>query len=104
MGHETFDILLTGGTIVDGSGNEPYRGDVAILGDQIVATGELNHTAAIQTLDITGKMVSPGFIDVHTHDDNAVLKSPDCIPTPKTGCPHADRPGRPRQNHRPRER
>ncbi|MFY0652857.1 MAG: D-aminoacylase [Cyclobacteriaceae bacterium] len=74
-----FDILLKNGTIIDGSGNEGFPSDVAINGDRIIAIGYLKELAT-KTIDVSGKVICPGFIDVHTHDDNAVLKSPDCLP------------------------
>jgi N-acyl-D-amino-acid deacylase len=80
MPQSTFDILFTGGTIVDGSGDASFVGDVAVLGDRVAAIGDLPSAAARETINITDKVIAPGFIDVHTHDDNAVIKSPDCLP------------------------
>ena len=57
------DILLHGGWIVDGSGNPRWQGDVAVRGDRIVAIGRLTR-AARETLDVTGQIVAPGFIDM----------------------------------------
>jgi N-acyl-D-amino-acid deacylase len=75
-----FDILLKNGTIIDGSGSKGFVADVGIKGNVINSIGALNEKSAIQSFDIKGKVLSPGFIDVHTHDDNAVLKMPDCLP------------------------
>ncbi len=75
----TFDILLTGGTLLDGRGGPARTGDVGIAGDRIAAVGDLSEASARHTIDISGKFLSPGFIDVHTHDDNAVLTTPDCF-------------------------
>jgi len=72
------DIALTGGTVIDGSGRDRVAADVLITGDRIsgvVASGVGAATAA-KTIDVTGRIVAPGFIDVHTHDDNAVLVNP----------------------------
>lgn len=75
-----FDIILKNGTVLDGSGSKGFKADVAIKGNVIKTIGELDEKSAIKSFDIKGKVVSPGFIDVHTHDDNAVLKMPDCLP------------------------
>jgi N-acyl-D-aspartate/D-glutamate deacylase len=69
------DVLLKGGTIVDGTGGEPYTGDVAIAGDKIVAVGEVEVSEVGQTIDCTGLVVCPGFIDLHNHSDESILKS-----------------------------
>jgi len=67
-----FDLKIVGGTILDGSGRERYRGDVAIKGGRIVALGKAAGTAA-DTIDAGGLMVAPGFVDVHTHYDAQVF-------------------------------
>jgi N-acyl-D-amino-acid deacylase len=59
-----YDLILKGGWIVDGSGNPRYRGDVGIRGDRIVAVGFLGSAAARDTLDLSGLVVAPGFIDM----------------------------------------
>ena len=65
-----YDILVTRGTVIDGSGARPVRGDVGISGGRIVAVGSLSGATANEVIDATGLMVSPGFIDVHTHADD----------------------------------
>lgn len=80
MKNVAFDLLLTGGMLVDGSGAPPLASDVGILGDRIAAIGDLQSAAAKLRIDVAGKVVCPGFIDVHTHDDIAVLAKPDCFP------------------------
>ncbi len=62
------DIVITGGTIVDGTGTEPYTGDVAIDGDRIVAVGTVDEGAK-RTIDAAGAIVTPGFVDIHAHYD-----------------------------------
>jgi len=66
---EVFDIVITGAKIVDGTGNPWFYGDVGIKGDTISAIGNLRGQAAKMTLDAKGLVVSPGFIDMHTHCD-----------------------------------
>ena len=66
-----FDTVIRGGTIVDGTGAAPYTGDVAIEGDRIVAVGEVDGPAK-RTIDADGAVVTPGFIDLHTHYDGQV--------------------------------
>jgi len=72
------DIVLCGGTVVDGTGRPRYPADVAVTGDRITAIGRaLPKTTGAREIDVSGKIVAPGFIDVHTHDDRALLASPD---------------------------
>ena len=66
------DWVIRGGTVIDGSG--PGRGtDVAIRGDRIVAVGEFAADPEAKVIDATGWVVAPGFIDLHTHSDEAIL-------------------------------
>ncbi len=64
---EKFDILITNGKLVDGSGKPAFEGDIGIRGDTIVEIGDLAGRAAKKTLDVDGMVVSPGFIDMHSH-------------------------------------
>lgn len=73
-----FDILLRGGLIVDGTGSEGYRGDLGIVGDRIVAMGELGPAEARSILEVDGLVIAPGFIDIHSHTDEMVLVNPTC--------------------------
>ena len=68
-----YDVLLKGGWIVDGSGNPRYRGDVAVRGDRIAAVGFLGAAGARETLDVSGLVVAPGFIDMLGQSEGAVL-------------------------------
>lgn len=70
------DILLKGGKIIDGSGNSWYYGDVAIKGGKITRIGRLEGVTATRTIDATGLIISPGFIDVHTHIEGNDLMVP----------------------------
>ena len=71
------DIVIRHGTLVDGTGGPPRTADVAISGDRIVAVGDLGGVAADREIDARERAVAPGFIDVHTHDDRALLSDPD---------------------------
>ena len=67
-----FDLIIKNAKIVDGSGGPAYTGDVAIENGRIAAVGEVSGTAGT-TIDATGKVVAPGFIDPHTHFDAQLL-------------------------------
>src|SRR5437667_5637052 len=71
-----FDVLSSGGRIVDGSGNPWYRGEVGIGGDHIAALGRLTGAEARIRIDATDKIVAPGFIDAHVHGDLMLLADP----------------------------
>src|SRR3982750_4747986 len=72
-----FDTLIRNGTVVDGSGQTPAaRADVGIAGDRIAALGALDGATAARTIDATGRVVSPGFIDVHVHSEIELLGGP----------------------------
>ncbi|MBI2827060.1 MAG: D-aminoacylase [Planctomycetia bacterium] len=70
-----FDLILRGGTVIDGTGAARVKADVAVRGDRIAAVGTLPGQAA-QTIDAAGLVVAPGFIDVHNHSDGWLLKTP----------------------------
>jgi N-acyl-D-aspartate/D-glutamate deacylase len=63
------DVILHGGTVYDGSGKPGVIGDVAILGEKIVAVGKFDIAGTPRVVDCTGLFVTPGFIDLHTHSD-----------------------------------
>lgn len=73
---EVYDILIRGGRIVDGTGSPWYRGDVAIRGDRIAAVGLLPGAQARDTIDATGLIVAPGFIDMLGHSEYTLLQRP----------------------------
>lgn len=70
-----FDLIIKNGTVVDGTGSARFRADVAIKGDSIAGVGEITGDAT-REIDATGKVVTPGFIDLHTHSDNSFLIDP----------------------------
>lgn len=74
-----FDKVIRGGTLIDGTGAARRAVEIAISGDRIarVAAPGTEAMDAAEVIDATGRIVAPGFIDVHTHDDNAVLRTPD---------------------------
>src|SRR5262245_46329759 len=71
-----FDILITNGRVVDGSGLPWYWGDVGVRGDRVAAVGKLAGVEAAVRIDAAGKVVAPGFIDAHVHGDLMLLADP----------------------------
>lgn len=67
-----FDRILRNGSIIDGTGERMYQADIGIKGDEIAAIGDLSQCSDAESIDAGGKIVTPGFIDIHTHSD-AVL-------------------------------
>ena len=74
------DIVIRGGTIVDGSGGTPFVGDVAIDGDRISIVGEVRG-AGREEIDASGRIVAPGFVDVHTHYDGQATWDEEMAPS-----------------------
>ena len=68
-----FDVLITGGEVLDGTGAPAVRADVGIRGDRIVEVGSLAGRTAARTIDATGRVVTPGFIDLHTHSEMPLI-------------------------------
>src|ERR1700735_3780691 len=73
------DSLIRNVRVLDGSGGEAYPADVAIEGGLIRAVGELSEYSARQVTEGDGRVLSPGFIDVHTHDDTSVIRTPQML-------------------------
>src|SRR6266851_1940904 len=67
-----YDLKITGGSIIDGTGSARYAGDVGIAGGKVVALGRAPEDAR-ETIDATGRVVCPGFVDIHTHYDAQIL-------------------------------
>lgn len=80
-----FDLLIQNVRIIDGSGGASRRGGVALRADRIAATGTLMNGSARTVIDGEGLALAPGFIDVHTHDDLAVLDTPEMTPKVSQG-------------------
>ncbi len=74
------DTLIRHALVIDGSGGEPVKADVALRDGRIAAIGDLHDWQAQQVIDGSGKVLSPGFIDVHTHDDTNVIRMPEMFP------------------------
>lgn len=73
---DSFDVVIRGGTIVDGTGAPAFTGDVAIRGDTIAAVGTIGADQGRRVIDAAGLHVAPGFIDIHTHSDGGILEYP----------------------------
>jgi N-acyl-D-amino-acid deacylase len=71
-----FDLVIRGGTVLDGTGAPPFAADVGVVGDTIAALGEIGPEQGRRVIDAAGLHVAPGFIDIHTHSDPDVLVYP----------------------------
>ena len=71
------ETIIRNGTVIDGGGGPRVRADVAVADGRVTAVGELSAVTAEREIDATGRIIAPGFIDSHTHDDRALLSSPD---------------------------
>jgi len=102
-----FDVMISNGRIVDGTGAPWDRGDVGIVGDRITAVGALGDATAAAKVDASNLVVAPGFIDLHTHYDAQVFwdwqLSPSCwhgVTSVVMGnCGFSIAPGRPGLDH-----
>ena len=70
------DLVIEGGELIDGTGAPRCRADIGIRGDKVIAIGVLADQPARQRVNAKGRIVAPGFIDVHTHDDCLLLREP----------------------------
>ncbi|MEK6245115.1 MAG: D-aminoacylase [Pseudomonadota bacterium] len=82
---ERFDLIVRNATVVDGTRSPRYRADVGVRGDRIASIGSLGKSRAEVEIDAAGKIVSPGFIDAHTHDDRLMLSAPEMAPKVSQG-------------------
>ena len=79
------DIIIRNGTVIDGTGADGFQADVAITGDRVTAVGDLGGQSATEEIDALGRVVAPGFIDVHTHDDRYLFTHPEMAPKASQG-------------------
>jgi len=73
---EKFDYLIRNGMVVDGMGNPRYKADIGIIGDRITKIGRIGRQQGNSVIDASGKVVSPGFIDMHSHGEGRILEDP----------------------------
>lgn len=71
------DLVIRGGRVVDGTGGEPFDADIAVDGGRIARVGDLGNVAVTTTIDASGRIVTPGFVDIHTHLDAQVGWDPE---------------------------
>jgi N-acyl-D-amino-acid deacylase len=76
---DVFDLILHGGTVIDGSGAPSRRADVGIIQGRITAVDSLSESSAGRRIDVSNRVVAPGFIDVHNHSDGWLLKLPHLV-------------------------
>ncbi len=81
----TYDLVIRNGTIVDGLGGKPYVGDVAVRDSVIAAVGSVNGSTAAREIDATGLLITPGFVDLHTHYDGQSIWSERLTPSSAHG-------------------
>src|SRR6185436_5920134 len=80
-----YDLIVRNAVVIDGTRAPRYDADVGIDGDRIAFIGSLKNKRARTEIDASGKIVAPGFIDEHTHDDRLMLSSPDMAPKASQG-------------------
>jgi N-acyl-D-aspartate/D-glutamate deacylase len=80
----SFDLVIRGGVVVDGTGGEPFEADVAVAGGRIAAIGKVADAGA-EEIDAAGKLVTPGFVDIHTHYDGQAVWSERLSPSASHG-------------------
>jgi N-acyl-D-aspartate/D-glutamate deacylase len=81
----TYSLIIRNGTIIDGLGGEPYVGDVAVRDGIIAAVGRVNGDSADREIDAAGLLVTPGFVDLHTHYDGQAIWSERLTPSSAHG-------------------
>src|SRR6185503_16736126 len=81
----SFDVIIKGGTVYDGSGRPPRRADVGIKGDRIAAIGNLSRASATTVVDAKGLAVAPGFINMLSHSESSLIVDPRSLSELKQG-------------------
>ncbi|MFZ0751996.1 MAG: D-aminoacylase [Pyrinomonadaceae bacterium] len=81
----SFDVIIKGGTVYDGSGRPPRRADVGIKGDRIAAVGNLSRATATTVVDAKGLAVAPGFINMLSHSESSLIRDPRSLSEIKQG-------------------
>jgi len=82
---KSYDLAIKNGKLVEGTGNPWFKGDVAIKGERIVKVGKVDPSSAKRAIDASGNIVSPGFIDVHSHSDFSLIFDPRAESTIRQG-------------------
>src|SRR5256714_4864259 len=82
---QSFDIIIKGGTVYDGTGHPPVKTDVGIKGDRIAAIGNLSRAAATTIVDAKGLAVAPGFINMLSHSETSLIRDPRSLSELKQG-------------------
>ncbi|MEL0021813.1 MAG: amidohydrolase family protein [Rickettsiales bacterium] len=77
MASNGYDLIIRNGDVIDGTGAPRHKADIGVKDDRISAIGDLSRDTAAVEVDAANRVVAPGFIDVHTHDDHALLSKPD---------------------------
>ena len=73
---ESFDVIIRGGKVIDGSGNPWFRADVGVRGDRVARIGDLSNFSAARVIEAGNLVVAPGFIDPHTHALGGIFDVP----------------------------
>ena len=71
-----YELIIRNGSIVDGTGAAAYESDIGVVGDRIVKIGDLESASAARVIEASGLVVTPGFIDLHSHADRNILDNP----------------------------
>jgi len=79
-----YDVVIRGGTIVDGGGGKPFEGDIAVRDGLIAAIGAVEGRGR-EEIDARGRLVTPGFVDIHTHYDGQVTWEQRLMPSSNHG-------------------
>ncbi|HEX6266449.1 MAG TPA: D-aminoacylase, partial [Burkholderiales bacterium] len=82
---ERYSLVIRNGTVIDGTRAPRFEADIGVREGRIVSVGRLEDAKADEEIDASGKIVAPGFIDAHTHDDRLMLSAPDMAPKVSQG-------------------